>query len=544
MTERRARKSRRDHAVRFSVLFVPPTLAVLIVFSLVAGVLFVSATESDESVRNDQRHHLETGLRESIHIIAVGNLDWGWWDELQRNLFPVPKRDWLDNYIGNDLADAFGVSHTLVLMPDERLHYGIVAGGDPITDEFAESVSKRIRPLMAETQATPYDDPKPATGYVEIDGSLYLVSVMRLTPEAAPPISEQKTPRPLMVFLKLLDREEIARIGEAYLLKGLTFVTGPTPPHMASISIRGPTNNVIGSFFWHPEHPGADLFWRVIPYIIGAFGIVVVLLVIFWRRAHALIAVHEASLAALMAEKVRAEAASSAKSDFLASMSHELRTPLNAIIGFSQMIEMRDKAGMNVDIVDAANAIHRSGRHLLDLVEQVLDLARVDEGRIAVELKPVFVAATVSDAVTMVRPAATEKNVRIEIDDTLSGGAIVSADRLRLNQVLVNLLINAIKYNVPNGSVRISVRPVEPGRLRIAITDTGVGISSGDQARLFEPFVRLGSAPFMAGGAGIGLALSKSLIELMRGSIGFESTPDTGSTFWIDLEMAAGNDCN
>ena len=522
------------------MLFAPPALALLIVFVLVAGVLFIGAAKNDDMVRQDQSHHLETALEETIHIIAVGNLDWGWWDELQRNLMPVPKRDWLDSYIGKDLADAFGVSHTLVLTPDGDLYYGIAAGGKPISNDFAARVGERVRPLMAKTQATPYDDPKPATGFAEIDGILYVVSVIRLTPEVSPPVSEQKAPRPLMVFMKAMDSAAIERISAAYLLEDLTFVTETPRSDMVSMPIRDPSDTVVGYFIWHPAHPGQDLFWSMVPYIIVAFVLAVLLFAVFWRRAHTMIAAHEASLDALMAEKLRAETASGAKSDFLASMSHELRTPLNAIIGFSQMIEMREKPGMNVNVSDAADAIHRSGRHLLELVDQVLDLARVEGGRITVEVMPVSVAATINDAVTMVWPTADAKGIRIDIDSSVSGGAFIDADRLRLNQVLVNLLINAIKYNVANGSVRVSIVPSKPGRTRIAIADTGVGISQQDQQRLFEPFVRLGSAPFMAGGAGIGLALSKSLVELMGGNIGYESTPGVGSTFWIDLENEKG----
>jgi PAS domain S-box-containing protein len=241
---------------------------------------------------------------------------------------------------------------------------------------------------------------------------------------------------------------------------------------------------------------------------------------------------------ALLAAKLEAERANRAKSQFLSSMSHELRTPMNSVIGFGQLLE--SDAGLTERQRGYVREMLRGGRHLLNLINDLLDLARIEAGRLAVSLEPVRAADLVRDCLGLLRPLAERRAI------TLAGpsGALeasLRADRTRLKQVLLNLLGNAIKYNHDGGQVQVAITEHD-GSLRIGVRDTGPGLSAADCERLFMPFERLGADQTGTEGAGIGLALSRRLVGLMKGRIGVESQPGRGSTFWIELERAGEHD--
>jgi signal transduction histidine kinase/ActR/RegA family two-component response regulator len=240
----------------------------------------------------------------------------------------------------------------------------------------------------------------------------------------------------------------------------------------------------------------------------------------------------------LDAALVRAERASAAKSDFLASMSHELRTPMNSILGFSQLLlGGRSFEPLSAGQTDAVQQIDHAGRHLLRLIDEILDLSQIEAGHMNMSIETVDVVRLVEDVVAMLQPAAVKLGVTVQTKSAASM-VLAKADQRRLHQVLINLVSNAIKYNRRGGKVDISCTVAE-GVARIVISDTGAGIPKRYMAELFEPFNRLGQEQSEIVGSGVGLALCRRLVEGMHGLIRAESEEGAGSVFTVDLPMAA-----
>lgn len=233
-------------------------------------------------------------------------------------------------------------------------------------------------------------------------------------------------------------------------------------------------------------------------------------------------------------QKRRAEQADSAKSDFLSKMSHELRTPLNAILGFSQIIGM-DAERYDDDHNDSIQEILNAGHHLLDLVNEMLDLAAIESGKIKLKVEDVDIDEVLGQCLALIQGQANERGLEL-IDKVRGKGLKVRADSKRLKQILLNLLSNSVKYNCEHGSITMNSKEHDDHYLRIEITDTGDGLSQADVEKLFLPFERL-DAKDEVEGTGIGLLITKNLVELMGGNIGVQSVINQGSTFWVEFQL-------
>ncbi|HEX5059978.1 MAG TPA: ATP-binding protein, partial [Kofleriaceae bacterium] len=239
-----------------------------------------------------------------------------------------------------------------------------------------------------------------------------------------------------------------------------------------------------------------------------------------------------------------AEAASAAKSEFLSSMSHELRTPLNAILGFAQLLERDRKQPLSERQLERLSHVLRGGEHLLRLIDDILDLSRIEAGRISISSEPVAVREVLQEVVHTLEPMATRAQIQIAEPIVPTDAARVVADRTRLAQILMNFGSNAIKYGKQGGHVTFEVTQRRDA-LRITVIDDGIGIPEDKRDKVFEPFQRAGQETGPIEGTGIGLTISKRLAELMRGAVGFDSEVGRGSRFWIDIPVhraAAGED--
>jgi signal transduction histidine kinase/ActR/RegA family two-component response regulator len=235
-----------------------------------------------------------------------------------------------------------------------------------------------------------------------------------------------------------------------------------------------------------------------------------------------------------------ADQANLAKSEFLSSMSHELRTPLNAILGFAQLIE----TGTPVPTLlqqRSVGQILKAGWYLLDLINEILDLSMIESGKLSLSLEPIMLADVLRESRAMIEPQATKRGIQVTFPE-LAMPFLITADRTRIKQVLLNLLSNAIKYNRESGTVSVDCRMALSGRVRISVTDTGDGLSATNLRQLFQPFNRLGQEAHVGEGTGIGLVVSKRLVELMGGVIGVESTIGVGSVFWVELHVTTAHE--
>jgi signal transduction histidine kinase len=458
--------------------------------------------------------------------------DYTHWDEAFEQLTGPLDPDWADANLGSYLGENFQIAGSLVLAADGRAIYAW-AGQPTLAPLDRGTLRQALDQLAVAVRADPTGPAR--HDYLTLGAEVFLASASVVQrPAGDPPPGA-----PVLIIVRALNRALLERIGGAYVLDGLRVVTPDAPPHRgeAVLGLSGLAGAPVGTIAWRPDWPGDRLFWSFgVPVTALLYLIIVLMLVNLRRIQHYArqVAAANLSLSEREAEargaRARAETADQAKTSFLANMSHELRTPLNAVLGFCELLETELYGALNQKQREYLGDIQASGRHLLGIINDILDTARLGAGRYQLAPEPLVVAHVVDECLRFVHGRAVEGGVGLHnaVDPLLPR---LVADPRALRQVIINLAGNAVKFTPSGGLVRVEATVEASGDLALAVIDNGTGIPPESLARLFQPFQQ-GDTTLARRheGTGLGLTISRELMALHGGTLAIESEFGKGTS--------------
>lgn len=526
-----------------------PRYPILSVVALIAGVVVLTlllvgiAAESQNRFAIQSAQHLAgSALRVEIERGEGFVGDYSFWNDSAQHLVVARDRKWAADNIGASVIENLGMSASLLIDGAGRAMFatidGIEQGADAGT-RLSEELGQLVQ-AARDGAGRPGDRPSVVSSFLMLDGALALAAAAAIKWEDARPLPLAQGGPATLVFVRRVDAGMLRRFEERYLLAG-THLAPPGTASADSVPILSIGGRELARLAWTGSRPGTELIEEL---AFPALGIVVLaagLLTLITQRArrsaeelsrsHLQLAIHAAALKdstrALRAALSDAATANAAKSDFLARMSHELRTPLNAILGFSELIAAQFHGAAAERYQEYGRMIHLSGGHLLSLINDILDLSKIEAGGFELLEEDVDLDAILEQCLALLAPTVDAKRLRL----TYSPATVrLHADPRAIKQIVLNLLSNAVKFTPEGGEVRVAAAD-EAGGITITVADTGCGMSRDDLARVFRVFGRSRATIARDGeGTGLGLNIAKGLAELHGGSLTLRSRPAAGTT--------------
>lgn len=497
-------------------IVTPVMLGLAISWLAILGLTYSATMEMDASALQRETQLARSSTRLIGDAVAAQAGDYTWWNDAIENLVLATDPGWADDNIGSYIYKTFGYTGAYVLSGDGRTLIAF-EDGEQVDVDVLTRFPQGINTLVARARAAAVDKPIPAVGLLRVEGQLHSIAASAFMQENPEDGLDLPNPRPLLIFSRLIDEVLLAEYAEILQLPGLRL--SQEQPLIASVALNAPDGTVLGYLTWDFQPSGNRFLEQVSLPILFAILFTALFAYLFVQRARQIIKVqHDLRLA------------NTAKSQFLANMSHEFRTPLWAIIGFSSSM----KNGLfgpveNEKYQDYINDIHQSGQHLLDLINDILDVSAIEAGTLKLREAPLDLTEIVEGTVRLVRPSADEKRLTIETDFA-PGFPIVYADKRRAKQAVLNLLSNAVKFSLEGGTVTVSTALNRHGQPCITVSDAGIGMSENEIQTSLKPFGQVdGGFNRKTDGTGLGLPLTLGLMERHGGTLTIDSVPGRGT---------------
>ncbi|MDP6833387.1 MAG: ATP-binding protein [Alphaproteobacteria bacterium] len=512
-------------------------LAVLLLISLALTValLLWFAQSQDKIALANSRHLADTALKVQLQALPKINTDYTWWDEAYQKTVEAFDPEWFDENFADAeyFANTFGITGSFIVDPNNRMLRHMRASEivpDAHLMETAGYFSGGINELLNGARQIVDDEFVATMGFVILDGQPYFATARAIHPHTEELLAKAAvTPANafISVMLRPLDAALLQTVADDFGLPHLRLVetsdaAGIWPLH----TVNGQN---IGALTWRADRPSIYIMNVILP---GLLAVILCIGALGWFVLNGL----RRGQAQILLAAQQAHMADRSKSEFLANMSHELRTPLNAIIGFSEMMRNETLGPIgNESYREYSGNILDSGQHLLDIINDVLDLSKVEAGKFTLEETEVDLGSMIASLCHIVEPRAREKRIELNISVPPDLPAVM-ADSRSLKQILVNLLSNAVKFTPDGGKIGVHVAHNSTGEVAFAVSDTGHGVPQDQLALVMQPFHRVaGTLTSSESGTGLGLPLSASLVQLHGGEMRFESEVNQGTTVSVTL---------
>ncbi len=530
-----------------------PLFGLIVGFVVIVGLLVFLTAESQNRLAKESSEHLaRSALAVTAQIVKSNVRDYAYWDDTVENIVQTLDESWAEESIGAWANAGLDMDGSLVADGRNEIFYASFDGERLQGDIDSVYNGPQLTALVVAARAMAHSDdggPQAVEGFVKIDGAVMLAGASAIVREDNVDSIERGGAASVLIFLRRVDSALLDAIEEQFLLADLSLLPAESSVKdrfPASLALRAADGDLVAYLAWRPTRPGSALVSQLaIPGLAAALILSALLLLVMRRfrkatdalqNSHLLLSEQAYSLAdqavALREARDQADAANFAKSQFLALVSHEVRTPLNAIIGFSDIIAQQAFGAKATERYRSyAQDILFSGKHLLNLINDILDLSKIEAGRYELSEEEIEVDACVARCRTLFREKFDEKSLKVTYTPC---DLRLYADERAFKQILINLLSNAIKFTPLKGQIDIECQ-ADAQFFTLTVRDNGCGIAKKDQKRVMEPFGQAANAMRSTEGTGLGLSISKSLAELHGGRLVLESALNKGTRVTFSL---------